>query len=475
MKREWRFMLLCLVVGFIVENSVFTEQIGVSYSIAVAGFYSLYFYHLKKVPFTHRQIGGYLFVMIWLLTISFGIYSNVIFHMFNVLLIPILIFIHTILLTTSSKIRWYSSPFLSLLKMKLKQTAEVFKIYTLITKRKAKRNVKEGTYQAGKKIGVGIIIAAPLLYIIVVLLSSADDQFARILVQIPELFIELQTATFLSIFRILVITLFIFFFLKALVRKTAVTQTIKTESKISWDIIIVSTVLIFINLVYLLFISVQFQYFFSGELQEGLSYAQYARKGFAELVIVTIINYMILLATLAFTKGEHIIIKGLGTLLISCSGVLLASAFVRLMLYEQAYGFTYLRIFAHAFMIYLFVILIFTLIKLWTPRLSLARFYLIFSLLFYVGMNMMDIDSFIVSKNIDRYEVSGSIDVYYLEHLSYSAVPGLVELYKTDPEIEGLHDMLVRKKVHVESRHWKWQSYNLSREQAKRALEDFNN
>src|SRR5690625_6827275 len=93
------------------------------------------------------------------------------------------------------------------------------------------------------------------------------------------------------------------------------------------------------------------------------------------------------------------------------SGVMLTSAFKRLSLYEQAYGFTMDRFLAHAFMIFLMVIFAYTFIRVWVKRISLIHFYLIVGLIFYTVLNVINVEQFIVDKNLERYEQTGKIDV----------------------------------------------------------------
>ena len=72
-----------------------------------------------------------------------------------------------------------------------------------------------------------------------------------------------------------------------------------------WDPIIVLTVLITVNLIYVVFTVIQFTYLFgsiSSFLPEGVTYAEYARRGFFELVAVTLINVSILIIIINLTK-----------------------------------------------------------------------------------------------------------------------------------------------------------------------------
>ena len=103
---------------------------------------------------------------------------------------------------------------------------------------------------------------------------------------------------------------------------------------IGMDGIITLTVLLLFNLVYILFIAVQFKYFFSGTLEDGFTYAEYARRGFFELLFVTLINLSITIAVITLTKTIYGPLKKAirlaMTVLVLSSGVLLVSAIMRI-------------------------------------------------------------------------------------------------------------------------------------------------
>lgn len=118
------------------------------------------------------------------------------------------------------------------------------------------------------------------------------------------------------------------------------------------------------------FIAIQFSYLF-GSLTDGLprdfTFAQYARKGFFELVAVTLINLVLLTGNMYFVKasGKKLdrAVKILNTILVMSTFIMLLSAHFRMSLYEDAYGFTYLRVLTHAFMGYLLCCLSYHLLK----------------------------------------------------------------------------------------------------------------
>src|SRR5690625_5470657 len=85
-------------------------------------------------------------------------------------------------------------------------------------------------------------------------------------------------------------------------------------------------------------------------------------------------------------------LKCLYTVLIVMSGIILFSAYIRLTMYEEAYGFTLSRVLAHVFMIYLIVIFVYTLIRVWLEKLPLLHFYIIVGIIFYTGLNAINLE-----------------------------------------------------------------------------------
>ncbi|HET6872198.1 MAG TPA: DUF4173 domain-containing protein, partial [Sporolactobacillaceae bacterium] len=221
---------------------------------------------------------------------------------------------------------------------------------------------------------------------------------------------------------------------------------------------------------------IQFKYFFGQTLQGDLTYAVYARRGFAELIIVTVLNLTVLVSVLAFVKLTRTrlwaLIQFMLSLLVVYSGVLLVSAYIRLSMYEEAYGFTMLRLLVQAFMIFLSLIFVYTLITIWLRQLSLVRFYLLSSLIFYGLLNLVPLDQIVIENNLNRLEQSGKIDVNYLNRMSSSGVMSLINLYHRRPDLPGLKETLERDKIEAAKDPSSWRSYNLEKQQANKQLKD---
>ena len=141
-------------------------------------------------------------------------------------------------------------------------------------------------------------------------------------------------------------------------------------------------------MVYAVFTVIQFKYLFGGEsfiLPSSYTFAEYARRGFFELVVVAVINFVIILITVSFIRREnskvHAVNKGLLSFLVGFTFVMLISAFYRMLVYEQAYGFTYSRIFVQAFMVLLFFLFIINIVFIWYSRHAYNQ-----SLLYYLHL-----------------------------------------------------------------------------------------
>ena len=310
-------------------------------------------------------------------------------------------------------------------------------------------------YNVWKKILIGIIISVPFLFIILNLLISADAQFERLLSSLPHL-ISFRAEYVFRLVIILIYTFSFFGFMQVLLQRNS--QIVQKEGilkPIAMDGIITLTVLLLLDLVYVLFVAIQFKYFFSGTLDDGYTYAEYARRGFFELLFVTLINLTVTTGVINCTKNVQGFLKRTIrvalTVLVLSSGVLLISAIMRMTMYEDAYGFTFTRVLVHSFMIFLMVIFAYTLIKIWHEKLSLFHFYFIASLIYYVGINTVNFDQIVVDRNIDRFETTGKIDIDYLNSLSSTGILGLIEIYEKKPDVPGLKDLLKQRKAEREN------------------------
>jgi hypothetical protein len=475
-KSDWIFLILCLVLGITAEEAFFRSQIGISYVVFLFIFYTVFFYRFHGFPFTHQRFGYLVLICIWLLAISYFLHFNQFFYGLNVLAIPALVIFHLVLVTSLKSMEWNKPVFVYYLFSRMIETLKFDVVFAAVLGKTLFHGVDKDKYVIWKKIFIGLLISLPVLFVILNLLMSADSQFERMMGEIPRLFETFNPEIFARMVIVLIFT-FAFFGLMQVLLKKQIKAVIHKDNNFSFnvDAIISITVLVLINVVYILFTIVQFKYFFSGSLQGDFTYAEYARKGFFELLFVTLINLSITVFVVNLVKHSSKLTKRLIQILLTAlvlsSAVMLSSAFMRLSMYEEAYGFTFIRVMAHSFMIFLVIIYTYTLLKIWIEKLSLFHFYFISALIYYTTMNIIDVDKIIVDNNIERYEQTGKIDIFYLDGLSHTGILGLIELYEEHSDIPQLKELLVDRKNNLHVLESKWQSYNLKKELAEDKLE----
>lgn len=183
------------------------------------------------------------------------------------------------------------------------------------------------------------------------------------------------------------------------------------------------------------FVAVQVRYFFGGEelvrAVTGLTYAEYARQGFFELVTVATLLLGVLLVVDWLARdaaGRARLAVGLLTVaLLVLLGVILVSALQRMRLYVAEYGLTQLRMFTTAFMFWLVAVFAWyggTVLRGARHR-FLAGVY-VSGVLAVFALAAVDPIARIAQFNVDFRERTGRFDVAHASSLGADAVPVLV-------------------------------------------------
>lgn len=300
----------------------------------------------------------------------------------------------------------------------------------------------------------GLALAFPIVLILTILLSSADPIFNDQINNFFALFRVENLGEFL--FRLVYIMVFGYLFagtlLHAIHPRKEEPRPDPNDPQIVPFIGFTESlvVLLCVDLLFLLFVSIQFRYLFGGQANitsTGYTYSEYARRGFFELVTVAVISLLLYLAFAAATKIDTSNRKKaftvLSVFLVAEVLTILASAWMRLSLYESAYGFTRLRTYTHIFIPWLAVLLVFTiLLEALHRRGRFALFLLICSTGFVFSLGMINVDGLIVRQNIRQTMEGQELDFQYLNSLSTDAVPAIVSKFN-DPSLpEKLHDLL---------------------------------
>jgi hypothetical protein len=458
------------------EESFFRGgEIGISYILFTILFYGVFYWRYRHFHFTHQRLGWLILICIWLLALSYFTHNTAFFNVLNILVIPVLVMFHLVLITSPHQMEWKGTAFLAYVFTKLIEMIK-FNVSFASSIQKSGKEIDQSQLVILKKVLTGLVLSIPVLAVVLTLLMSADAKFKQLLGGFPDWFQVINTETIVRGMIILITTAVFFGFLQVLHHKhIKIIDPGKARLAPPIDAVIAFTILVVMDLVYLLFTFVQFKYFFGGTLQENYTFAQYARKGFFELLFVSVINLSLLTVVLTFVKRSSGVLNRLKQIMLSLlvifSAVILSSAFLRLGMYEDAYGFTFTRILAHSFMIFLGIIFAYSFVQIWIEKLSFAHFFFITSFVYYSALNTVDLNQLVVTKNINRFEQSGKVDIHYLNTLSYTGIHGLISLYKKDPNIPELGTILMQRKEETRMEKDSWQSFNLRKQQVKNELE----
>ncbi|HIZ55870.1 MAG TPA: DUF4173 domain-containing protein [Firmicutes bacterium] len=296
---------------------------------------------------------------------------------------------------------------------------------------------------------IGLCIALPLTFIVTVLLLLADDTFRSLLD-------GLIGKIFLFIWQFawgIPVAFYLFGLLFACIRdKNLHTDGLRQYRSAMENLRVVpSSTLIAVSaplcLVYLLFIISQFIYLFHclttiQTTPETFQYAAYARQGFFELCLVSLINLGILSLTNLLTRYKDgkkpVGIRVVNVLVSVFTLFLIGVAMIKMILYIDAFGFTRLRIYTSWFMVLVAVVFIVLLIQQFRPKMHFAKAVLIPSLLLFFLLSFMDTDAVIAKYNVEWYR-SGKheeIDIQMFYDLSSAAAPYVIPLMEdSDPKV----------------------------------------
>ncbi len=224
------------------------------------------------------------------------------------------------------------------------------------------RYLKEKIFQEKNKslnIFLGVLIGGFFGIVILSLLMSADDYFKAFIDNTVQMFHFDFSG--IIIFFLSFVLLFSIFINILLNRNKKIKKT--TYQEVSETMVI--TILVIINVVFILFLISEISRLTTNFLQLPVkyTYSSYAREGFFQLLIVTVINFgiiMYLLYKTTIIKNSKNI-KNLILVLIAFSIVLIFNSYYRMFLYIDNYGFTILRLQVILFLameLVLFIVLI---------------------------------------------------------------------------------------------------------------------
>ncbi|MFA6522448.1 MAG: DUF4173 domain-containing protein [Patescibacteria group bacterium] len=343
----------------------------------------------------------------------------------------------------------------------------------------------------------GTIVALVIVAVLLALFASADlvvqDFFTRLFSneldaeQIAEFLVRTFFVTFIAG---AFLGLYAYAFRHPRVHApTSDATPVKFIKSIELGIILIAT-----NLIFITFLTIQATNLFGGHNaldRLGITYAEYAQRGFFELIVAALLVALVLWIADKYsaknTVNEKTSFLFLSSLLLVQTIVLMASAFYRLALYEGAYGYTTLRLFSHAFIIWIALALVYFLVKIWFAKkeehFALATFGT--GVVLLLALNALNPDAFMATQHLQRAAGTETFDAPFLSQLSADAVPVLYEAMRANTDAR-LPEVLADWKgerfdysgekgpATLRSQYVGWQAYHFARTHALDVLADVN-
>jgi hypothetical protein len=333
----------------------------------------------------------------------------------------------------------------------------------------------------------GLVIATPLVAVFGALFMSADAVFAELVANVIRFDAE-WIASHILLFALLV--WLSTGYLRGFLTGTGLPWPAARGPEIDgagvaapkWlalGITEIATALAAIDLLFLVFVIVQVRYLFGADtvvqITPDLTYAEYARRGFFELVFAVVLVVPVLLAAdwlLDRRIGLHVFLfRVLAGVQIGLVFAIAASALQRLRLYHGSYGLTESRFYAMVLLIWIGAMLLWLAVTVLRGRRDLFAFGTLASGLATVALLfVINPDAVIARTNVARMastDAPARFDVAYATSLSADAVPMLIDaLAALPPDVRCplARHMLRRWPPDRESsiRSWSWSAARAS-------------
>ncbi len=423
-----------LIYALFFTFCLYKNSSGITYPFFAGGTCFFFFFYLKKSGITAKKTAFFPLISMILLGISTCMTDSWILLLFNKLGIFFLFF-YLVLHSLYEDKFWDFPKYLgSIINIICTSFVFIFRPFTdlsaFLKNRTAGDSVnefidgkQEKPERNGKYVFYGILIAIPLLFVILLLLSGADAVFSNILYDLFSWSFDLNVD---FLFETGFLFLFAFIASYSIMCRLSL-HNMKEEitDKRKLEPVMGITFTSILSLVYLIFCYIQIFYLFGGlgTLPEDYTYSSYAREGFFQLVFVCLINLILILICMKYFR-ENKLLKGILTFISLCTYIMIASSAYRMMLYIRAYDLTFLRVFVLWALVVLFLLLSGALVLIYKNGFPYTRYCLVTVTLLYLVFSFAHPDYWIARYNL---ESETDTDFYYLKNLSLDAAPAIFD------------------------------------------------
>ena len=269
---------------------------------------------------------------------------------------------------------------------------------------------------------LGCAIALPLLVIVLNVLSSADPVFAKV---IKDIFGKLFYSW--DVVKIVLFAVIIFFFVYGFIVKAGRRDLGANAPKEgSYEPVIGITITVVLTAFYLIFVGVQIVYLFmnSAGLPDDITYAEYARRGFFQLLFVAIVNVgLVLIFSALFRK--NLVLKVVLLIMCICTYVMIASSAMRLSMYIKEYDLSYLRINTIWALIVTSIVMAGVIVNLFMDKMPLFRYIFVTVMVMFTLYAFVRPGAVIAKYNLEH--ASGRVDLKYVMDIGSDGIPYAID------------------------------------------------
>lgn len=471
--RDRRFLLFTAAFCVLMADTLLWYGPTAGMTLLVGAWYVLVFSYLGPAPLARRP-NQVLFAVCLFLGITLALTSNWYFRIWNCLALLALLPIHALELSGSAQLPWQRPAMLwerlCLLLWGMFGHLGAFPAALAAGK-------GQGTRRRTVTLLLALLGAAALVAILLPVLASADALFAAATADL-RLWVSSHLSTALWKLVIgLLLTPFFFGFLYLLRHPSPLKYQLREQPRTA-DALAPAVILAALDLLYLLFLAIQSAGLFGGPeylARRGISYAEWARSGFFQMVGVTVVNLTALLAALTFSGRSGRTGRALRLLaaaLAAESLVLLASAAWRMTLYVSVYGLSFKRLMTYWGMVMMALFLLTAMRKVHRPDFRFCRWAFPLALAGWVALNCIPADYLTAKSQVDRYLAgeATTIDIEYLLYdLSYDTLGQLDRLDGSlacrDERTGGqtrLDALLAQRRAAAQAECSNWHTWSLS-------------
>ncbi|MBO4324515.1 MAG: DUF4173 domain-containing protein [Lachnospiraceae bacterium] len=316
---------------------------------------------------------------------------------------------------------------------------------------------------------LGLVLCVPLLIVIVPLLAASDAVFCQAVADMFEIRFDSGIVVILGmLFGMFAVS---FALMTRFSKKIGWLCTEPKDARIRNPLTAI-TIMTVILIVYLFYCAIQVFYLFlgKGELPEGYTYASYVHEGFYELVFVCLINLVLVLVCRKYSR-DHAVLRGMLTGICGCTYVMLGSSLYRMILYIDAYGFTFLRAFVLWALAVIALVLAAAVGLVYRASFPFVKCAAAVVAATWIVFAFSYPDRWIAAYNMDHgygYE-------YTHDMLSTDAIPVIVDRWSRNPVLwDTRADIIGHEKTYRTNLEHKkdFRNFNVSEYKARKALDD---